>query len=277
MEKFCGKCGAKLHKKTEKCPKCDKEKKKPKKIFKKIIIFILLLILASAGTIGFMVYKGKLDIPFVNKIFVALNLKDKGTSAPNDENKNTGDNNDADIPTNTEEENDLGDNYEVPEFDAEKHFNENTTLKDSFDVTTSHNISTEAKAYENFKSRGFTDVEILYDYLIDGTYLSDKEITKNSSEQHPMYKAYYATTSGDIWMIYEINGSYFAMPVTYNFANEDKVNVMISETDTITSYDNTTNKFYVNIPDESKNIIKKVDKINKETIDKLTSEEIDKL
>ena len=49
--------------------------------------------------------------------------------------------------------------------------------------------------------------------------------------------------------------------------------VILSETDTITSYDSSTNKFYVNIPKESQTVIKTVSKIDAETIEKLTNEE----
>ena len=88
-----------------------------------------------------------------------------------------------------------------------------------------------------------------------------------------MYQTYYVATSGDIWLIFEVNGSFFATPITYNFSNEQKVPVIVSETDTITSYDSSTNKFYVNIPKESQTVIKTVSKIDAETIEKLTNEE----
>ncbi|MFQ9440626.1 MAG: hypothetical protein ACLR13_06015 [Acutalibacteraceae bacterium] len=74
-------------------------------------------------------------------------------------------------------------------------------------------------------------------------------------------------------MILEINGSFFATPITYNFSNTQNIPVILSETDTITSYDSSTNKFYVNIPNASQTVIKTVSKIDAETIEKLTSEE----
>ena len=58
---------------------------------------------------------------------------------------------------------------------------------------------------------------------------------------------------------------------------ESGVQVMLSEEDTITSYDSTTNKFYVNIPNADILTVKKVDKIDAETLDKLTYGELDKL
>ena len=167
----------------------------------------------------------------------------------------------------------MSSNYEVPEFDAEAYFRENTTLKSTFDVTSSQYIPTESEAYDHFVERGFDGSQVMYEYTMDGTYLGANEISRYSSSKHPMYQAYYAATSGDIWMISEINGSFFATPVTYNFSNEQNVPVILSETDTITSYDSSTNKFYVNIPKESQTVIKTVSKIDAETIEKLTNEE----
>ena len=45
----------------------------------------------------------------------------------------------------------------------------------------------------------------------------------------------------------------------------------------ISSYDSTTNKFYINVPKESQAVIKTVERIDAETLEKLTGEEIDKL
>ena len=311
MAKFCGKCGAKLDEQTGKCPNCDKEIKsetlasndnsgvnenqkikeskqkdrkkgkrnKAKTILITIIVIAVLLSIISVGAIGLMVYNGKPDIPYINNVFISLGIKD--AELPNDQNaeetNNAQDDNRGNTTTNTEQSADLSNNYEVPDFDAEEYFKENTILKSTSDVSTSQDVSTEAEAFDNFVERGFEGYQVTYEYAIDGTYLGTKEISRYSSSKHPIYQAYYTTTTGDIWMILEINGSYFATPISYNFSNEKSVSVMISETDTITSYDSTTNKFYVNIPNESQTIIKTVETINAETLEKLNSEEIDKL
>lgn len=102
----------------------------------------------------------------------------------------------------------LGSNYEVPEFGAEAYFRENTTLKSTFDVASSQSIHTESEAYDSFVERGFDGSQVMYEYTMDGTYLGENEISRSSSSKHPMYQTYYATTSGDIWMILEINGSF---------------------------------------------------------------------
>lgn len=297
MAKFCGKCGAKLDERTGKCPNCEKEikdrkkdtagsrkketgtaKKKNKKA-RIVVAVVLAAVIIGVGTVCFLVYSDKLDIPCIDNIFVSIGLKDEDPTAPptEDQNKNDGNSDQGNRNDTDGEEIDLGDNYEVPAFDAEKYFKENTDLKSSFDALSSQDISTEKDAYHNFAERGFTGNPITYEYTMDGTYCGSDEISSYSSTQHPMYQTYYTTASGDVWMILEVNGAFFASPISYNFTDETKVPVTISETDTITSYDSTTNKFYVNVPKESQTVIKTVARIDAETLEKLTGEEIDKL
>ena len=296
MAKFCSKCGMKLNEETGKCPNCDEKtkkhisssdgdnstnvnpkddesiketggeqkgskegRKKTKKIVVIIIVIITLLICIGAGIAVVMVYHEK-------NANVSNDIETQNTqSATSTE------------TTSANEEVGLSSNYEVPEFDAEAYFRENTTLKSTFDVTSSQYIPTESEAYDHFVERGFDGSQVMYEYTMDGTYLGANEISRYSSSKHPMYQAYYAATSGDIWMISEINGSFFATPVTYNFSNEQNVPVILSETDTITSYDSSTNKFYVNIPDKAKTAVKTVERIDAKTIENLTDEEIDRL
>ena len=290
---FCSKCGMKLNEQTGKCPNCDektkmdtassdsnisingnpkedqnikktngeqevKKESKKKTIVVITIVIVVLLIGIGVGIGVFMVHNEKnANVPNNGEIQETQSTAGTETTTPNEEN----------------EEVDLGSNYEVPEFDAEAYFRENTTLKSTFDVASSQSIHTESEAYDSFVERGFDGSQVMYEYTMDGTYLGENEISRSSSSKHPMYQTYYATTSGDIWMILEINGSFFATPITYNFSNTQNVPVIVSETDTITSYDSSTNKFYVNIPNASQTVIKTVSKIDAETIEKLTSEE----
>lgn len=303
MAKFCGKCGTKLDEQTGKCPNCEKEikdkqkdaagsgkktnKKRTKTAKEKnkakkvgiVIAVVLAVIIIGFGAVCFLVYSDKLDIPCIDNIFVSMGLKDEDAAVPpaEDPNEDGGNSDQGNIENTDGEEIDLGDNYEVPAFDAEKYFKENTDLKSSFDVLSSQDISTEREARQNFAERGFTGNPITYEYTMDGTYCGTEEISSYSSSQHPMYQTYYMTASGDVWMILEVNGAFFASPISYNFTDETKIPVTISETDTITSYDSTTNKFYINVPKESQAVIKTVERIDAETLEKLTGEEIDKL
>lgn len=266
-------------KKGDKAPRNDNKTPKPsKKPVVAIIVVIVLLVLALVAVTGWMVYSEKLDIPFVNDMFIALGLKE--TTSVNDPSNNNGDAvqdpNSTGTTTTPDDNTDLGGNYEVPDFDAEQYFRDNTTLHSTSDVNASPTVSTESEAYAHFMERGF-DGEIFYDYTMDGAYVDLTEISRYSSTRHPMYQMYYTTAAGDIWQIMEVNGSFYASPLTYIFTNEGKAPVTISETDTITSYDSTTNKFYVNVPHASVGVIKTISRIDAETIEKLTGEEIDKL
>ena len=292
MAKFCSKCGMKLNEQTGKCPNCDEKtkmdtassdsnisingnpkedqnikktngeqevKKENKKKTKKIVVITIIIFVLLIGIgVG---------------IGVLMVHNEKNANVPNNGEIQETQSATSTETTTTDEEVDLGSNYEVPEFDAEAYFRENTTLKSTFDVASSQYIHTESEAYDSFVERGFDGSQVMYEYTMDGTYLGKNEISRSSSSKHPMYQVYYATTSGDIWMILEINGSFFATPITYNFSNAQNVPVILSETDTITSYDSSTNKFYVNIPNASQTVIKTVSKIDAETIEKLTSEE----
>ena len=66
------------------------------------------------------------------------------------------------------------------------------------------------------------------------------------------------------------NGVVSAYPVSYNLVSERQAVLLITETDTVTSYDYTSNRFFETIPKESTMIVRKVSRIDKETLDSLT-------
>ena len=177
----------------------------------------------------------------------------------------------------TQEEADLSTNYEVPDFDAEKYFKDNTTVIDSFSVVSSKDLRTEKDAYNDFYNRGFKDMPITYDYAIDGDYLGETEISNNSLNKHPMYQIYYVTKKNLVWIISQVNGTFFATPVSYNLSKEVKPQTIVSETNTVISYDSATNQFYVNIPDKTRTVVKTIKVIDAKTIESLTFKELDKL
>lgn len=258
----------------------NKKEKKSGKAWIAVVVIAVLLILATAGSVGVLVYNNILDIPFVNDVFYTLGIKDEDssdTTPQGDESSDIKDDDNIDATAAPEEEVDLSVNYEVPEFDAEKYFSENTTLLNSFAVSSSTTVSTESDAYKHFEERGFVGGIITYDYTIDGEYLGDTEVSRYSSDKHPMYRTYYTSATGELWIIDEVNGSFFATPFTYNYAEEGKLPVLISESDSITSYDSGTDAYYVNIPDNTQASVKKIAKIDSKTLDTLTSEGIDKL
>ena len=158
---------------------------------------------------------------------------------------------------------------------ADEYFHKNTTVHSEFTAEEAENIRTESEAFINLQSRGFTTFSILAEYDMEGVITQGYEISPDSQEKHPMYQTYYVTATGDTWMILEINGVIMANPLSYN--QYAKKIIVLSETDTITSYDNSLNKFYVNIPKEGVTQVKKVDRISAEVLETLTADELSKL
>lgn len=293
MAKFCGKCGSKLDDTTGTCPKCDKElkvdtsqfnnkiqnakkdKKKAKSsarskgqkkrcfLLKLLFIFLLLVILA-AGVLGALVYYDLVDIPLINNFFISTGLKQEELQPSNQ------------IDSDDYDET-LSSSYEVTPPDADEYFQNNSTIISELYIIDSKEVHTEAETYKNLTDRGFGENPITTEYAMDGEYHNPIEISNTSSSKHPVYETYYISTNGDIWMLYEINGVLIANPLSYNDQSGLNVLVMISESNTITSYDSTTNKFYETILNKSELIVKTVNRIDAETLDNLTFGEIDAL
>lgn len=169
----------------------------------------------------------------------------------------------------------MPENYKNEKPDADAYFAENATVISAENA--SGLGSTEAATYKNLSERGFVQNPITTQYSMDGTYMQEKEISSAVQDRHPTYQTYYQTQSGDFWSVYEINGAVFANPVFYNLDNDTGIQLLISETDTLTSYDSTKNKFYVTKPNEDVVTLKTVAKIDAATLETLTAGEIDNL
>lgn len=315
MAKFCGKCGARLDD-TGRCPNCDKEEKsaslqfvdgsakenKPSKtenstrnakkkwpekaplsvgqkirrFFLKLLAAVILLAVLAAGVMGALTYFHIVDIPVMNQFFTLIGLEQgNGNSASN--------------PTDTGNSVNSGDggnggnngsspgSYEVTPPDADAYYKQNATVVAETDAKSSDRVQTEAEVYSSLAGRGFTGYPIVSNYSMDGDYYDAAAISQSSSDKHPMYQTYYTTSRGEFWTIFEINGVVMANPVSYNMQSGLSVQVMISETGTVTSYDSTTNKFYETIPNESSLIVKTVGRIDADTLENLTYGAIDEL
>lgn len=167
--------------------------------------------------------------------------------------------------------------YHVTPPDADEYFNNNSEVIMVIDANMSDDVLTEAQTVETLTERGFTEFSITSDYTMDGTYYDAADILETSTSKHPVYETYYVTGSGDVWTIIMINGRIMANPVSYNLQSNHGVQVIISETDTVTSYDGTTNQFYETIPHDSELIVKIVKRIDAETLESLTYGVIDGL
>lgn len=306
MAKFCGKCGTKLDETTGLCPNCDTDKlksaenqeesskndkesglesqvnkrkmkkqkkvaqkvaKKSKKVsgsleqkirrtvFKILLIFFLLVVLVG-GTVGVLAYFNVIDNPIVLKFLDIVELKSMNYNSSEDINY---------------------ENYKLEPLDADEYFEQNSNVTEEINVNDSNEVLTEAEVVETLAERGFKDVFITTEYTIDGIYNDAYEISDASSVKHPIYETYYVTEKNEFWTIMVINGDVMAIPVSYNLQSTLGVQVVISESISVTSYDSSTNKFYKNVPNESVMTVKVVEKIDAETLENLTIEVIDAL
>ncbi len=294
MAKFCGKCGGKLDDVTGKCPNCDKaipstpvqpqtnnnqqnstenndktttpkkkqtrkeiraakkaEKKanmtigqKIKRFFIKLIVIVLCAALLVVGILTVLVRFNKINIPLISDILYTLELK-------------------------TSEE-----DYKVDEPNADEFFKNNADIITEKDVNKSTYTMTESEVSIDLESRGFTQYPITTEYTMDGTYSEAYEISNTSTVKHPIYQTYYICENSSVWTIFMIDNKIMANPVSYNSQSQKGVQVILSESNTVTSYDSSTNKFYETIPSQEALIVITVTNINAATLETITAEDI---
>ncbi len=161
--------------------------------------------------------------------------------------------------------------------DADAYFEANSQVISVKPAKDSDAVFTESEITENLLERGFGDYPITSDYSMDGEYFEATEISGMSSDKHPTYRTFFISEAEDYWTIFVVDGFVVAIPVSYNLQSELDVQVVLSESATVMSYDSVTNKFFETIPNESELIVKTVDRINAETLEKLDMEAIDNL
>ena len=166
---------------------------------------------------------------------------------------------------------------EESDIDADTYYSQNAEVMSVTDVEESKEVLTEKNVTEFLIKRGFQDYPITTEYSIDGEFFDDEEIDESSSQKHPLYEMQYVSSNDILWIIYIVNGSISAYPVTYNLESERNAPLLITESDTVISYDYPTNRFYETIPKESAVIVKKIDKINYASLDSFTIGDLSKL
>lgn len=153
---------------------------------------------------------------------------------------------------------------------ADEYYSKNAGVISVTKAKESDKVQSEQDVTELLADRGFDTENIVTDYTMDGDYLDETEIEDSSAEKHPLYKMLYVSESEILWNIYLINGVISAYPVSYNLVSKRDAVLLITETDTVMSYDYTSNQFYETIPKESAMIVRKVSRIDKETLDNFT-------
>ena len=261
-----------------------------------IVFWIIVCILACGGIIALVVIKKKSGKKFFS-LFLCLTIigtmsigglipvnaeEYQGKSISVSENVTVG-NKDViisgivkyDVSVNEDEEQINPTKPENPTEADEYYFNHSEVIE-VIDEKESQNNLSEAEAIHVFEERGFNEYPVMCEYSTEGEYNEQAEAVDGSNTKHPMYETFYVSELGDVWTIYVINGDVFAYPASFNLQSDLAEAVIISESESLTSYDSETNKFYVTIPNESEIILKTVNRIDAETLNQLTSEEVSK-
>lgn len=228
--------------------------KKILKFLRNLLWTVLILAMIAIASLEALIYFEVIEMPSLEEIKEWLDVKElinKITDVKEDE------------------------EYTVEMVDAKEYFSNNGEIVSEMNVSDAEDVETEADVYNCLRNRGFIEYSVTKEYSMDGNYEDTTDINADSIEQHPMYNTFYCSTAGEFWTITSINGQITANPVSYNFQSELEVSVLISDSEVIISYDNTTNKFYETIPSETALKLIVVDQVDAATLDNLTIGEID--
>lgn len=244
--------------------------KRIKKICLKLLAIIVALMIFTGSTIGALAYFNIIEVPIISEIFIFFGIsKVKTNEEAISANKDTyQDENDIDISNSQ---------YSVEHSDADEYYKNNSDILSVEKASESNTVLTESEACKYLAERGFSNCPITTTYLITGKYIETLEVSEFSSEKHPIYEMVYTTLNGEIWSITIVNNTITAFPINYNSQHNKNIQVMLSETEYMTSYDSVKDKFYKTIPHNDVLLLKMISRIDADTLEKLTFDDIDKL
>lgn len=164
--------------------------------------------------------------------------------------------------------------YSLPDnIDADEYYSQNAEIISVTDAALSEKVSTEQEAEALFSDRGFEGYSIQTEYDTDGTaYGEQMNIGSHPDRKHPLYELYYNSEKEMIWTIYLVNGTVYAYPVSYNLVSQRNAPLLVTESDTVMSYDSDSNQYYETIPNKESVITVKVERIDTETLNHLDME-----
>jgi hypothetical protein len=167
---------------------------------------------------------------------------------------------------------------EIPKPDnpteADDYFWETSKVYKVTNAMESDDVKSEKEAIAIFTERGFAQYPIEYDYSMDGKYLGDTEASESSSDKHPRYYTYYVSDNGDYFTIYLIEDSIVAFPISMLLDLKLSVEVLISDSDKVTSYNAAVNKFYLNRPTGTTATVKTIQRVDADSLNALTKEDL---
>lgn len=250
---------------SNKKPKADKATKAPKDNYlKKPLIIMggsLALLIITTVTISLLVFNNVINIPFIDDIFINTGMKEElYVEQPTE----TGENGKKPVEPTTN----APSNYTPPTFDSDEYFNNKAESYTEHDVVSSSKLMSEKEAYMLLSERGFTIYPVLTNTDVYEGYCDEHEINPYASDVHPTYFTQYRTLNDDVWLISIVENSIFATPLSYN--NLNSTNLIFSETDTLTSYVATDNKFFINSPHSSAATLQTIEIINAESLEAVT-------
>ncbi len=158
--------------------------------------------------------------------------------------------------------------------DLDKYYEENSDIEKIVSVSDSGSVMKEKDVFKELEKRGFFDVSVTYEYDMNGNYSEAQDASKSSSEKHPMYNAIYQSENGNIFSISIINDQFLVTPFSMQLESEAEVGVVISESETITSYDSRDNRYFITRPHDDSMRVKLVEQVDANTLDSLTKEEL---
>lgn len=256
MERFCGNCGTRLGT-AERCPKCGyaappapapaaapKKKKKKAKLILILVAFLLAALLITSALHCF----GIVNLPLLGKVLGAVGIYP------------------VNGPRNVPEE-------EVERPAAESYLSEFGSVTGR-EIARTAALRTEAEAFREYAARGFTDLTITASYDADGDYLGNVEISRDGTEKHPYYEARYLTPDNVLWTVTLTGDMFLAEPVSYNAWGNWEIPHVLSETEGFRTYDGQTNTFYTMTPDPAALVIKRVVRIDANTLNTISAWEV---
>mgnify|MGYP001010393991 CR=1 FL=1 len=144
--------------------------------------------------------------------------------------------------------------------------------KKEIDAKDSKKLQSGKEVRKLLSERGFSDCILTAVYSLEGDLEPENEVTEKTSDKYPMYQAYYESANGNVWLIYSINSSLMAVPILNNIQPQGGAEMIVSESNTLISYDSVKNKFYETIPNSTEINVKTVDSITADVLNSLTIE-----
>lgn len=156
--------------------------------------------------------------------------------------------------------------------DANKYFEENGSIEAVTPINKSKRGLSEKEVTVYLKERGFSDYPITTEYSENGGFIEITEVSENSNKKHPVYETYFVSSKNETWAISVIDGTIIAFPSSYNLKHSDSIAVVVSETNTVVSYDVATNTFFTTTPKDSVLKVRAVEKIDAKTLESINLE-----